>query len=70
MSETERFPRRRPAPDDLLHESRQLAEAIRSLRALLELQREQIDSFEERLYPDTPGGAAARRLVALKRRGA
>lgn len=39
---------------------------VRSLKALLELQRWQIEVLNERLYASAPGGTAARRLVALK----
>ena len=37
------------------------------MRALLELQRWQIEVLSDRLYSSDPGGIAARRLLALKR---
>lgn len=40
---------------------------VKSLRALLELQRWQIERLNDRLYSSDPGGVAAKRLLALKR---
>jgi hypothetical protein len=37
------------------------------LKALLELQRWQIEVLNDRLYSSDPGGVAAKRLLALKR---
>ena len=51
-----------PLKDALDHQSR-----VRSLRALLELQRWQIEVLNDRLYSSDPGGVDAKRLLALKR---
>ncbi len=56
-------------PDPLqgtLEDALDLQAQIRTLRALLELQRQQIEVLNERLYSSKPGGVAARRLLALK----
>ncbi|MBB3019109.1 hypothetical protein FHR70_002163 [Microvirga lupini] len=52
---------------DPLKDALDLQNRVRSLRALLELQRWQIEVLNDRLYPADPGGIAARRLLALKR---
>ncbi len=51
---------------DPLQDALDLQAHIKSLRALLELQRWQIEVLNDRLYSSKPGGAAARRLLALK----
>ena len=51
---------------DPLHDALHLQIRIRSLRALLELQRWQVGILNERLYSSGPGGVAARRLLAVK----
>ncbi|WP_194164626.1 hypothetical protein [Microvirga thermotolerans] len=40
---------------------------IRGLTALLRIQQQQIERLNDRLYEETPGGIAARRLLDLKR---
>lgn len=52
---------------DPLKDALDLQNRVRSLRALLELQRWQIEVLNDRLYSSDPGGTAARRLLALKR---
>ncbi|MBF9195688.1 hypothetical protein [Microvirga terrestris] len=52
---------------DPLKDALDLQIRVRSLRALLELQRWQIEVLNDRLYASDPGGVAARRLLALKR---
>jgi hypothetical protein len=51
---------------DPLQDALELKAHVRSLKALLELQRWQIEVLNERLYASAPGGTAARRLLALK----
>ena len=51
---------------DPLQDALELRAQIRGLKALLDLQRWQIEVLNERLYSAQPGGAAARRLLALK----
>jgi hypothetical protein len=51
---------------DPLQDALELKAHVRSLKALLELQRWQIEVLNERLYASAPGGIAARRLLALK----
>jgi hypothetical protein len=43
---------------------------VRTLKALLELQRWQVEVLNDRLHSSKPGGIAARRLLDLKRREA
>jgi hypothetical protein len=43
---------------------------VKGLQALLELQLWQIEVLNNRLYSPEPGGIAARRLLAIKRREA
>jgi|GEM_PF-5235962 len=50
-----------------LKDALDLQSRVRSLRALLELQRWQIEVLNDRLYASDPGGIAAKRLLALKR---
>jgi hypothetical protein len=52
---------------DPLQDALDLEARIKCLRALLELQRRQIERLDERLYPAGPAGVAARRLLSLKR---
>ena len=52
---------------DPLKDALALQARVRGLRALLELQRWQIEVLSDRLYSSDPGGIAARRLLALKR---
>ncbi len=52
---------------DPLRDALDLQHRVRSLRALLELQRWQIEVLSDRLYSSDPGGIAAKRLLALKR---
>jgi hypothetical protein len=52
---------------DPLRDALDLQNRVRTLRALLELQRWQIEVLNDRLYAPDPGGIAARRLLALKR---
>jgi hypothetical protein len=52
---------------DPLKDALDLQDRVRSLRALLELQRWQIEVLNDRLYSSDSGGIAARRLLALKR---
>ena len=52
---------------DPLKDARDLQARIRALRALLELQRWQIEVLSNRLHSSDPGAIAARRLLALKR---
>ena len=52
---------------DPLKDALDLQVRIRGLRALLELQRWQIQVLNDRLYSSEPGGVAARRLLDLKR---
>ena len=40
---------------------------LKALKALLELQRWQVEVLNNRLYSSEPGGVAARRLLTLKR---
>ena len=51
---------------DPLKDALDLQYRVRSLRALLELQRWQIEVLSDRLYSSDPGGIAAKRLLALK----
>lgn len=51
---------------DPLQDALELEAHLKGLRTLLELQRWQIEVLNERLYASAPGGAAARRLLALK----
>jgi hypothetical protein len=51
---------------DPLQDALELKAHIRGLKALLELQRRQIEVLNDRLYSSQPGGTAARRLLALK----
>lgn len=51
---------------DPLQDALELRAQIRGLKALLDLQRWQIEVFTERLYSAESGGTAARRLLALK----
>lgn len=52
---------------DPLKDALDLQIRVSSLRALLELQRWQIEVLNDRLYSSEPGGVAARRLLALKK---
>jgi hypothetical protein len=52
---------------DPLRDALDLQARVKALRALLELQRWQIEVLNERLYSSAPGAVAARRLLALKR---
>ncbi len=52
---------------DPLKDALHLHARIRGLKALLELQRWQIEVLNGRLYSSEPGGVAARRLLDLKR---
>ncbi len=52
---------------DPLKDALDLQNRVRALKALLELQRWQIDVLNDRLYSSNPGGVAAKRLLALKR---
>jgi hypothetical protein len=52
---------------DPLNDALALQARIRGVRALLELQRWQIEVLNNRLYSSDPSGVAARRLLALKR---
>lgn len=49
-----------------LHEARVLQARIRGLKALLEFQQWQIETLSDKLHAETPGGVAAKRLLALK----
>ena len=51
---------------DPLRDARDLQVRIAGLRALLNLQLQQIESLSERLQPATPAGRAASRLLSLK----
>lgn len=51
---------------DPLHDALELRAHVKGLQALLELQRWQIEVLNDRLYAAQSGGAAARRLLALK----
>lgn len=51
---------------DPLKDALDLQERVRVLRALLELQRWQVEVLNKRLHPPTPAGIAARRLLAIK----
>lgn len=51
---------------DPLQDALDLQAQIKSLMALLEFQRWQIEVLNDRLYSSKPGGTAARRLLALK----
>ncbi len=51
---------------DPLKDALNLQARIRGLKALLELQRWQIEVLNDRLYSSEPGGVAARRLLDLK----
>jgi hypothetical protein len=57
----------RPGP---LEDALDLQVRVRTLKALLELQRWQVEVLNDRLYSSEPGGIAARRLLDLKRREA
>ncbi len=52
---------------DPLKDALDLQARIRGLKALLELQRWQVEVLNSRLYSSQSGGVAARRLLALKR---
>jgi hypothetical protein len=52
-----------------LRDAQSLCARIEGLKALLELQRRQVEAWETRLYGNAPAGTAARRLVALKQAG-
>ncbi|MBJ6124483.1 hypothetical protein [Microvirga splendida] len=52
---------------DPLKDALDLQSRVKALKALLELQRWQIEVLNERLYSSDPGGTAAKRLLALKR---
>jgi hypothetical protein len=52
---------------DPLQDALDLQARVRALKALLELQRWQVEVLNDRLYSSAPGGVAARRLLALKR---
>ncbi len=52
---------------DPLKDALDLQARVRALKALLELQRWQVEVLNNRLYSSTPGGVAARRLLGLKR---
>jgi len=52
---------------DPLKDALDLQSRVRALKALLELQRWQIEVLNDRLYSSDPGGVAAKRLLALKR---
>ncbi|MBB4040006.1 hypothetical protein GGR34_001657 [Microvirga flocculans] len=52
---------------DPLQDARDLQARVRALKALLELQRWQVEVLNDRLYSSAPGGVAAKRLLALKR---
>jgi len=61
---------KRPAgAPDPLQDVRVLHAQIKGLKALLDLQRWQIEVLTDRLYSTQPGEVAARRLLALKRAG-
>lgn len=51
---------------DPLQDALELKAHVRGLKALLELQRWQIEVLNDRLYASASGGTAARRLLALK----
>jgi hypothetical protein len=51
---------------DPLQDALELRAQIRGLKALLDLQRWQIEVLTDKLYSAEPGGTAARRLLALK----
>jgi hypothetical protein len=51
---------------DPLQDALELRARIRGLKALLDLQRWQIEVLTDKLYSSEPGGTAARRLLALK----
>jgi len=51
---------------DPLQDALELRAHVRGLRALLEFQRWQIEVLNDKLYTSESGGAAARRLLALK----
>ena len=53
-----------------MKEALDLQVSVRTLKALLELQRWQIEVLNDRLYSSESGGIAARRLLDLKRREA
>jgi hypothetical protein len=50
---------------DPLQDARALQPRIERLRLLLEIQRQQIETLNDRLYSSRSGGVAARRLLAL-----
>ncbi|MCB8820502.1 hypothetical protein [Microvirga rosea] len=50
-----------------LHEAHVLHARIKGLKALLQLQKSQVEKLNDQLYSDTPAGTAARRLLDLKR---
>jgi len=52
---------------DPLKDALDLQTRVRTLQALLELQRWQIEVLNNRLYSSASGGVAARRLLDLKR---
>lgn len=60
--------RRGETPEELdpLRDAHILQVRIRALRALLDLQRWQVEVLADRLYSTKPGGVAARRLLFLK----
>jgi hypothetical protein len=51
---------------DPLQDALELRAHVRGLKALLEFQRWQIEVLNDKLYASDSGGAAARRLLALK----
>jgi ribonuclease HI len=51
---------------DPLQDALELRAQIRGLKALLDLQRWQIEVLTDKLYSTEPAGTAARRLLALK----
>ncbi len=55
---------------DPLKDALDLRARVRALKALLELQRWQIEVLNDRLYSSDPAGVAAKRLLALKRKEA
>ena len=54
------------SPVDPLKDARALQASIDNLKALLNLQLRQVEQLNARLYEDTAGGSAARRLMAVK----
>ena len=53
-------------PSTLVSDVQDLCAHVSTLRALLQIQRECVTHLEDRLYPTTAAGAAARRLMAVK----